>query len=405
VHHSVLTPGPEGGQRARRGTARAAAVFAALGLAACSGTADDGSSSVRPLALTEVRLPTGVAPVAVTSAGEQVLVGGRAPEGESVRPRLYLGPDAARLAEVPVSPVSPTAFQARWFQLDLTASGEVTAIAGAPAGAHSNTRWSTWSGSAGGVRELTQPFQTFGGWGAGALNGYVRTPGGQAIIGSWQGGTGLDIAVWRFAGARWNRQPTPPGSALASTPELLVAARRATPRGGGVLAPGSVTELRPGKVTLRAAAWVTDSLDRPWRRLDLPTATTPSEAHAAGCGPDRCTVVGQAGGRLVAWTVADDSVTPVQGLAEVGVGDKVQLVAPVVADDGTHLLLVTDGSAGHAISVAPDGAVADRPYRAPGVPISLTRTSSGAVWVVHEAADGTTSLQVVDDRPDQAGSP
>ncbi|MGL5853065.1 MAG: hypothetical protein ACRCZD_19985, partial [Phycicoccus sp.] len=93
-----------------------AGLAALTGLAACSAGAprdgDDTSTGGAPLALEQVRLPAGVAPVAVTAAGDRVLVGGRAPDGSSVRPRLYLGPDAARLVEVPVAPVSPTAFEA-----------------------------------------------------------------------------------------------------------------------------------------------------------------------------------------------------------------------------------------------------------------------------------------------------
>ncbi|MGL5928159.1 MAG: hypothetical protein ACRCY8_04415 [Dermatophilaceae bacterium] len=388
------------------GRARASAVAAVLtslaaltGLAGCSAgdaARDDDGRGGAPVVLEQVRLPAGVAPVAVTAAGDRVLVGGRAPDGSSVRPRLYLGADAARLAEVPVAPVSPTAFEAKWFQLDLTAQGQVTALAGAPAGAHSNTRWSTWSGTADGVRELTQPFQTFGGWGAGALNGYVRTSGGEAIVGSWQGSTGADIAVWRLAGERWTRTPTAAGSALASTAQLLAAARRAAPRGDGAIASGSVTELRPGSVTLRPAVWVADSLDGSWRRVDLPSSATLAEAHAAGCSPDRCTVVGQADGRLVAWVVAADGrVTPVEGLPSVGVGDKVQLLAPMLADDGTHRFVVADGAAGQVVEVAADGAVAWRPYSAPGVPVAAATTSAGVVWVVHEAADGSTSLHTM----------
>ncbi|MGL5866148.1 MAG: hypothetical protein ACRCYX_09800, partial [Dermatophilaceae bacterium] len=360
------------------------------------GAAKPGPGGGVPVTLEQVRLPAGVAPVAVTSAGDRVLVGGRAPKGSSVRPRLYLGPDAARLAEVPVAPVSPTAFEARWFQLDLTAEGRVMALAGAPAGAHSNTRWSTWSGTADGVGELTQPFETFGGWGAGELNGYVRTPGGEAIVGSWEGSTGLDIAVWRFAGERWTRTPTAAGSALANTPQSLAAARRATARGDGVIASGSVTELRPGSVALRPAVWVTDSINAPWRRVDLPSPATLAEAHAAGCTPDRCTVVGQADGRLVAWVVAaDGEVTPVEGLPTVGVGDKVQLLAPMPADDGTHRFVVADGAAGRVVEVDADGAVGWRAYSAPGVPVAAATTSAGVAWVVHEAADGTTVLHTI----------
>ena len=94
----------------------------------------------------------------------------------------------------------------------------VDLVGGAPAGAHSNTRWSTWRGDASGVRELPQPFATFGGWGAGALVSLVQTPSAPVIVGSWEsGGAGLDIAVWHPRGERWVRASSA-GTALASTP-------------------------------------------------------------------------------------------------------------------------------------------------------------------------------------------
>ncbi|MGL4743563.1 MAG: hypothetical protein ACRCXL_04135, partial [Dermatophilaceae bacterium] len=46
-----------------------------------SGAAKPGPGGGVPVTLEQVRLPAGVAPVAVTSAGDRVLVGGRAPKG------------------------------------------------------------------------------------------------------------------------------------------------------------------------------------------------------------------------------------------------------------------------------------------------------------------------------------
>ena len=93
-----------------------------------------------------------------------------------------------------------------------TGPGSLNSSSASPTPVITSAASTTWSGSTSGVRELPQSFETFGGWGAGALNALVRTPGGEMIVGSWEGRTGLDISVWTPKGRRWVRQPTTAGS-------------------------------------------------------------------------------------------------------------------------------------------------------------------------------------------------
>lgn len=308
-------------------------------------------------------LPDGVEPVTVTavegrsttSAGVEqggadpgVLVGGRAPEGSRVRPRLYLA-GTGPLREVAVRPTSPTAYEARWMSVAVTGDGQVTAIGGAPAGAHSNTRWFTWSGSlAGGVAEAPQPFETFGGWGAGAVSALVSGPGGGLLVGSWQSAvSGQDIVTWRQRGERWERT-SPAATALESRADLLPSAWGATSRGDGALIAGSVTALAPGQVSLRPAVWTAPTLDGPWTRTDLP-ADAPGETHAASCDSRSCTVVGRVDGRTAAWELTSERANALPGMPAWPVPDKGVLTAPIRHAVATTLFAAHDGRV-HALT-------------------------------------------------------
>ena len=187
--------------------------------------------------------------------------------------------------QVEVTPVSPTAFQARWL-VAAPRGGAVDLVGGAPAGAHSNTRWSTWRGDSTAVRELPQPFATFGGWGAGALVALVQTPGAPVIVGSWESsGAGLDIALWHPKGERWVRASSA-GTSLASTSTALVSARGAAAAGDGLLVVGSVTLLGNG-VRQRAAVWWSPTPDAKFIRTELPADGSLAEAHAASLDTTR----------------------------------------------------------------------------------------------------------------------
>ena len=247
------------------------------------------------------------------------------------------------------------------------------------------------------MRELPQPFATFGGWGAGALVSLVQTPEGPVVVGSWEsGGAGLDIALWHPRGERWVRASST-GTPLASSAAALVSARGATADGGGVVVVGSVTLLGEGRVTRRAAVWRARGPRWPWVRIDLPGDGSFAEAHAAACAAGRCTVVGAADGRLRAWTLAaDDTVTPL-ALPALAVGERDLLPAPllrggdptiVLASGGVLQVLTATGDPG--VEVGGDG-IRQRTGPAARAVRSTARTATGA-YVVLEAPDGVARL-------------
>ena len=279
--------------------------------------------------------------------------------------------------------MSPTAFQTKW----LVAAPRGTAVdlvGGAPAGAHSNTRWFTWRGDASGVRELPQPFATFGGWGAGALVSLVQTPSAPVVVGSWEsGGAGLDIALWHPKGERWVRASSA-GTPLASTATDLVSARGATSDRDGVLVTGSVTLLGEGSVTQRPAVWRSPGPDGPWTRTDLPGEGSLGEAHAAACDDTgRCTVVGAVDGTLRGWTVGADGSVSALGLPALAVGEHDLLAAPLLGGGEPTVVLASGGAAARAHGGRrrhpggrpgrPLGWCARRPARAPAT-TSCSRT-------------------------------
>ena len=320
-------------------------------LAACdgsgSGSTGSGSGAASPagrVTTTDVALPRGDEPVVVTPWGDDLLVGSRAPAGSASRPRLTVLAAAGGFHEVAVTPVSPTAFQAKWLVAAPRGSA-LDLVGGAPAGAHSNTRWSTWRGGSTAVRELLQPFATFGGWGAGALVSLVQTPSAPVIVGSWEsGGAGLDIALWHPQGERWVRASSA-GTPLASTAKALVSARGATADRAGVLVVGSVTLLGDGSVTQRAAVWRAPGPDGPWSRTDLPGGGALGEAHAASCDESgSCTVVGEVDGVLRGWALTADRAATALALPALAVGEPDLLTAPLLRGDDATVVLASAGA-------------------------------------------------------------
>ena len=112
--------------------------------------------------------------------------------------------------------------------ISLTGDGRsIVAIGAAHGGAHANFRWTIWTGTAAGVVDRPQTFETFGGQEAGGLLAVAQDREGPLIVGTWQGAYGLDGAIWRpraNAGCgsrprsrwptrstgRWRRGPPPP---------------------------------------------------------------------------------------------------------------------------------------------------------------------------------------------------
>jgi hypothetical protein len=271
---------------------------------------------------------------------------------------------AGTVSEVPLTPHSGYAFGARW-QSVASDGTRVIAIGAANGGAHSNSRWTTWSGTTAGIEELPQSFDTFGGWGAGDLVDVVVTSAGEAIVGTWGGAkAGLDGAVWLSSGPVWTRQNSA-GTALQSTPQLLVGPRSATPDGAGILVAGSALNLVPGSVTRKAALWRSTALNSRWRRLDLPQPGKSSEAVSARCNGEHCIIAGQVDGALAMWDLTGDTATRLAAVPAVAVGDSDPLPDPLII--GGHLVQVA-ATHGHAVTLTRDGSgwsVSSGPVGAP----------------------------------------
>jgi hypothetical protein len=395
------------GRRARRWSWLLIAAALAL-VAACDGQEPRAGDAppTASVATADVALSPGDEPVVVAAWGDDLLVGSRAPEGSATRPRLTVLDASGGSREVAVTPVSPTAFQAKWL-VAAPRGATVELVGGAPAGAHSNTRWSTWRGDAAAVRELPQPFATFGGWGAGALVSLVPTPSAPVIVGSWEsGGAGLDIALWHPEGDRWVRASSA-GTALASTATELVSARGAAADRAGLLVVGSVTSLGDGRVTQRPAMWRAPGPNGPWTRTDLPGEGALGEAHAAACDEQgRCTLVGAVDGSLRGWVLGADGSTSPLALPALAVGEHDLLSAPLLGDATSTVLLASGGSL--QVLTVPDGASAGGTSTgsasgAPGDGIrqatgprargvrSAARTSAGDYLVLEDPA-GTARL-------------
>jgi hypothetical protein len=333
-----------------------------------------------------VILPLDVEPLTLTAAGTQLLVGGRAANGR-VKPRLLRIAPNGSMGEVRLTPHSPYAFEARW-QSIASDGNRIIAVGGAPGGAHSNTRWTTWVGTTAGVAEFPQPFDTFGGWDAGDVIGPVLTRSGPAIAGSWAGAkSGLDAAVWLPVGERWVRRPSA-GSALESTTQLLVGPRSATSAGAGMMLPGSAVHLTGGTVRQSAALWRSERVSGGWARVDLPDSGTTSEAVSARCTEQNCVLAGYVDDVLALWQVSQSAATRVPDLPRVALNPRSPIPAPLAA--GRRLMEVV--SAGPDVVVL-DGV--DRHWTLSRGPVGSATSSAlagGWVYVIAKPAAGRAGL-------------
>jgi len=352
-----------------------------------SGTSGSAASTVPvgpPVGWTQVALPDASQPVTLAATDRALLVGSYATTRPNPRLWVLTGASTAGARSVRLTPVSPYAFEARW--LSVAVDGDrVLAVGGARGGAHSNVRWTVWSGTTDAVVEQPQPFEVFGGWGAGDLSGAAFVAGVPLVSGGWQSDrAGNDVSLWRLSGSRWNRQSST-GTPLGSTAVALNGARTLSGSGSGAVLAGSVTDLAGGSVRSTPAVWTSSSAGGPWTLVRLPATSPLAEAHAARCAAGRCLVVGQDGGRLAVWRVVDGAPTRLQ-VPEVTVGDHVQLPAPVALGDAEVVvapgaLLVLHGDAW------------SRESSPPGQP-TASAVAAGRLFVVTADASGTGRLYV-----------
>jgi hypothetical protein len=320
----------------RRGVVSAAlgvTLLISTGCTSAPGPVSGGQANPRAngpkLTWSRVIIPRDVEPLTLAPAGSRLLVGGLAAHG-SVRPRLLRIAPNGSAGEVRLIPHSSYAFEAEWRSI-ASDGNRIIAVGGAPGGAHSNTRWTTWVGTSAGVAEIPQPFDTFGGWGAGDVIGPVLTRSGPAIAGSWAGvKSGLDAAVWLPVGNRWVRRDSA-GSALESTPELLVGPRSATSAGAGLLLPGSAVHLSGGTVRQSAAVWRSKRVNGKWARVDLPSSGTSSEAVSARCADQDCVVAGYVDNVVALWRLSPSHASRMSDVPAVGSNPGTPIPAPLTA--------------------------------------------------------------------------
>jgi len=351
----------------------------ALLLSGCSGE----PPAPAPVTWTKVDLPQGIQPTLLSVQGDDLLVGGRRP-GVRVVPQLIALTDDGRQTAVPLEPKSPYAFEATWTSV-ATDGRRIVAIGGAPGGAHSNTRWTVWTGTTAGLVEQPQRFETFGGWGAGALVEAVMTPAGSLLVGSWNSVlAGLDIALWQPSGTRWIRQD-PAGTVLQSTADLQLGVRAGAASGDGLVLAGSQLKLSPGEVRQQAAVWRSTALNQGWRRLVLPDEGKISEALAVRCDGPVCVIAGHVDGKLALWRLDGDQASRVDGLPDIALGEKPELAAPIDVGGRTIQVVASNGKvvvvSGGTLkdSQGPAGPVADAAiagknlYVLAGDPVALWR--------------------------------
>ncbi|MEU4393217.1 hypothetical protein [Kribbella sp. NPDC023855] len=321
---------------------RLAALVGALTLVIAGCTEDKAApQAAAAVVWTKVELPA--EPVVLTARGEQLLIGLR-DRSAKVAPRLLLQQADGSRQEIKVQPKSPYAFEATWYSIAYDGQ-RLLALGGAPGGAHANTRWTVWTGSAKALIEYPQEFNTFGGQTAGALYSAVITPTGQALAGSWGSAqTGLDGAIWLPRGTdQWVRQPSAK-TPLESTPSLLLSPNFATAAGNGILLVGSQVRLAPNVVQQETALWRSTDVNQGWSRIELPELGDRSQGNSATCSSaTACTIAGFVDNELALWQVDGTQGKRLQNVPAIAVGDKDKLPPPV-EDNGQLYQVVAEGN-------------------------------------------------------------
>jgi len=293
-----------------------------LVLAAC------GAPAPAETLFTQVELPAGAVPARLAAMGADLLVGFE----RDGRPGLLLHHADGADTEIPLTPATGYGAEALWYSL-ATHGSEIVALGGRSGGAHGNPRWSVWRGTADGVAEQPQSFNTFGGIYAGALLDVTYPSAGPQLVGTWMSAqAGSDVAVWTPTGAEWIRGSSA-GTALESTRTVLNYPLSATSHGADLV----------------VAGWqLTGGRQRPvvWTRRDGVTTVTPlpdagraGTAIAVTCAND-CAVAGRVDGRLAVWRGRGNAWRRVAEVPDVPVGDNDRPQAPlgdtlVYSDRGT----------------------------------------------------------------------
>ena len=232
-----------------------------------------------------MRLGGGGAVVTLTAVSEGLLVGRYDPaDPQPARLSLLRGGSAGDPGVeqvVPLTASSGYAPVARWVAI-ADVGADVVALGGAPGGAHANTRWTVWRGTASaGLTEQPQTFETFGHQEAGGMVGVaaLAPPWGPQLVGTWANAAGLgsDLAVWRPVGSRWVRSVVVQ-SALHATPTSIPTPEGVAAAGPVGVVAGWTTELTREVLNV-PTVWLLDPHERGSRRTPLPLPSGQAQAR------------------------------------------------------------------------------------------------------------------------------
>ena len=279
------------------------------------------------------------------------------------------------------------AFRARWRSV-ITDGTRIYAFGGAPGGAHSNPRWTSWQGDRGGVTEYPQLFETFGGPGAGGVTGMTFVAGRPEIIGSWTSeAAGLDIVSWTLHGTSW-RRGTSTGTALASNERVLNIIRAVGLDDEGTALAGAVSRLGNGEVSLDPAVWRSTREASPVR-IDLPSVA-PGQATDVSCARTGCLAAGYVKHRLAVWEVLGQRAVTAQQLPYVHVtSDSVALVGP----PGAKTTSVLTTSRGQSLVLSQSSGTW-RLLEGPLGTATAWAAVGGRTYVITKKSDGSSTLWV-----------
>ncbi len=328
-----------------------------------------------------VPLPKAMHASSIALIGRTLVVGGYVGTGTDRAPALARGAAAdPHFAAADVAPQTPYGKVADL--VSVTGSGSsVVALGAAHGGAHSNFRWTVWSGSTGRVIDRPQSFYAFGGEEAGGLLDVAWDGSGPMIVGTWQGARGLDGRIWRVAHDRWSRQAPVP--ALTNTATRQVAPRAAETRSGATMISGSVIDLADG-VHQSAAIWRGSGAS--WTLTVLPDAGRRSEAWSTDCAAS-CATLGSRDGVAALWD--DGSRAPLPELT-VGDGDN-----GVVLNGGDRVLAALSSSGSGRLLVGHAGEW--RAYTAPDGVVRAALLVGSRLYLVTEDGGGSLWSRDVSD--------
>ncbi|MCE1174680.1 MAG: hypothetical protein LWW77_08760 [Propionibacteriales bacterium] len=214
------------------------------------------------------------------------------------------------------------------------------ALGTAIGGAHSNARWTTWSGTPQALTNHPQEFFTFGGHDAGPLLGVAVVSHRPTIVGVRTTQTGMRAALYTADGTRWVAGPNEPTLSSDRTRELSFTA--VTSVGDDLVLVGDELLLRPD-LPQSPSAWI----GRPgqWRQLLLPvpdglSGPGPVWATSVACADQRCWIAGWAHGRPVVWQVETSGPTVVSTGVLDGSDTTITATALVTVNQGRPVVAV-----------------------------------------------------------------